>query len=30
MDRELVLTFASAVSADDVRAFVQDGLDTSG
>jgi hypothetical protein len=30
MDRELVLTFASPVSADDVRAFVQDGRHTSG
>jgi hypothetical protein len=30
MDRELVLTFASPVSAGDVRAFVQDGLDTPG
>lgn len=30
MDRELVLTFASPVSADDVTASVQDGLDTAG
>jgi hypothetical protein len=29
-DRELILTFSSAVSADDVEAIIQDGLDTPG
>ncbi len=29
-DRELILSFSSAVSADDVEAIIQDGLDTPG
>jgi len=29
-DRELILTFAEAVSADQIEAFLQDGLDTPG